>query len=181
MRKADREIKDPNRLRDFLRAAVVGRLATLGPDGFPMIKPVNFVWEEGVIYFHSALAGEKIEHLQRDDRVCFEADLPIAYVKADEEEGCRASYLYRSVVVKGRARLVADPGEKVRALRLLLAKYQGPGDYRMAPERVDGTGVVRISVESMTGKELLGKGRIREEAERALASGGPFPVILEAD
>ena len=155
MRRSKKEIRDPETIDALLRTAQVGRLGTIGPDEYPMIKPLNFVYKGGKIYFHTALAGEKIEDIRRDGRVVFELDLPIAYVKGDNNP-CSARYLYRSVIVKGRAALVEDRIERVRALKGLMEKYQPEGGYGDFPEeKLAVTGVVRIDIEETTGKEDL--------------------------
>jgi nitroimidazol reductase NimA-like FMN-containing flavoprotein (pyridoxamine 5'-phosphate oxidase superfamily) len=180
MRKHNKRITDANIIIDLLNSCHIGRLGTVGSDGWPMVKPLNFAWHEGSIYFHSALEGEKLEDIRRDDRVCFEVDLPLAYVKGTVENPCRAEYLYRSVIIRGRARLVESPSEKVTALNALMAKYQPEGEWREFPgEKLAITGVVRIDVEDMCGKEDLGKDDLRERALAALDGKGPLPVVLE--
>ena len=155
MRRSDKEIRDPGTIETLLKNAPVGRLGTIGTGGFPMIKPLNFVYKGGKIYFHTALAGEKIEDIRRDGRVVFELDLPIAYVKGDNNP-CGARYLYRSVIVKGRAALVEDRFERVHALKGLMEKYQPEGGYGdFSEEKLAVTGVVRIDIEETTGKEDL--------------------------
>lgn len=171
MRKAKKEIKDPAVVERLMQTCRVGRLATVGRDGFPMIKPLNFAFRDGRIYFHTALAGEKIDDIKRDERVCFEVDLPLALVRA-RNQPCEAACLYRSVIAKGRARLVDDPEERALAFRALMEKYQpegGYGDY--LPEKLAITGIVRIEVEQMTGKEDLGKGEVRERLLAELERG----------
>src|SRR5512139_2823665 len=108
MRRAKKEITDRAVIEGLLRDCLVGRLGTAGPDGWPMVKPLNFVYSAGKIYFHTAMEGEKIDHIRRDARVCFEADQPVAYVRGAVDEPCKAEYLYRSVIVKGRAVMVED-------------------------------------------------------------------------
>lgn len=180
MRKSNRRITDIAVIQGLLEGAAAGRLGTVGPDGWPMIKPLNFVYHEGGIYFHCALEGEKLDHIRHDDRVCFEVDLPIAYVRGDREEPCRATYLYRSVIIRGRARLVDDAAEKVRALSALMAKHQPAGSYaEFADDKLAITGVVRIDVEEMVGKESLRDGEVRQRALAALAEGVPLPFTIE--
>jgi len=155
MRRSKKEIKDPAAVDTLLKTAQVGRLGTVNSEGYAMIKPLNFVYEVGKIYFHTALCGEKIEDIRRNSRVVFELDLPIAYVKGDNNP-CSARYLYRSVIVKGRAALVENRVEKVHALKSLMEKYQPEGGYGDFPEeKLAVTGVVRIDIEEMTGKEDL--------------------------
>lgn len=180
MRKANKRITDFSILIELLNASPVGHLGTVGHDGWPMIKPLNFAWHEGRIYFHCALEGEKLDDIRHDERVCFEVDLPVAYVKGIPENPCRAEYLYRSVIIRGRARLVTEPAEKVLALDALMHKYE-PG-VSFAPyleEKLAITGIVRIDVEEMVGKEELGKGEVRDRALALLASSQPLPAVLE--
>jgi nitroimidazol reductase NimA-like FMN-containing flavoprotein (pyridoxamine 5'-phosphate oxidase superfamily) len=179
MRRKEKEIRDKTLVEETLRLCAVGTLATIGSDGYPRVKPLNFAYREGAIYFHTAREGEKIDDIRRNDRVCFNAYLPIAYVKA-KSQPCEANYLFRSVTIKGRARSVEDPGEKRLALDLLMQKHQpeeGLGDYPSA--KLDVVGVVRIDVEEMTGKESLGDGSLREAALKALADRIPLPLVLE--
>lgn len=159
MRRALKEIKDKTVIEDILHRAAVGRLGTTGKDGYPMIKPLNFVYHQGAVYFHTAMEGEKIEDLRRDDRVCFEVDQPIAYVKGGEDP-CSAGYHYRSVIIRGRARIVKERAERLAALSALMSKYQPEGGYgAFSEEKLAITGVVRIDIEEMAGKQDLGKGQ----------------------
>jgi nitroimidazol reductase NimA-like FMN-containing flavoprotein (pyridoxamine 5'-phosphate oxidase superfamily) len=179
MRQKKKEIRDRKVILDLLKRCHVGRLGTVGQDGYPMVKPLNFVYHDRKIYFHSALSGEKIDHIKRDCRVCFEVDLPIAFVKGDENP-CGAEYLYRSVIMKGTSSIVEDRKERLFALRKLMEKYQPGGGYGdFTEEKLRITGVVRIDIEEMTGKEDLGKEGMREEIKKALKQGRELPLVLE--
>jgi nitroimidazol reductase NimA-like FMN-containing flavoprotein (pyridoxamine 5'-phosphate oxidase superfamily) len=155
MRVSKKEIKDPTVLAGLLRQCPVGRLGTVGADGSPMIKPLNFVYLDGDIYFHSAREGEKMDDVRRDERVCFEIDLPVGYVRSDTIP-CRAGYRYQSVIVKGRALVVEDRETRLRALGALMEKYQSEGGYGPFPEdKLALTAVVRIVIDHISGKEDL--------------------------
>jgi nitroimidazol reductase NimA-like FMN-containing flavoprotein (pyridoxamine 5'-phosphate oxidase superfamily) len=178
VRKANKEIKDILIIEHLLRTCHVGRLGTIGKDGYPFVKPLNFAYHNRKIYFHTALEGEKIEDIRSDNRVCFEIDLPIAYVRAVNQP-CEAAYLYRSVIVKGRAILVQDTDERAMAFKSLMDKYQPEGGYGpYLKEKLGLTGIVRIDVEEMSGKEDLGKGAHRDRALEALEKGLALPIIL---
>lgn len=181
MRQAKKEIKDKNIVINLLKRCHVGRLGTIGADGYPMVKPLNFAYHEGKIYFHSAKEGEKIDDIKRDNRVCFETDLPIALVKS-KGSPCKAEYLYQSVIIKGRAYIVEEKAERLAALRSLMIKYQPEGGYGDFPEdKLALTGVVRIDIEHMTGKEDLGKENLREAAWKALEGSEQLPIVLERE
>jgi len=153
MRRQEKEIKTRERVEQILQKAEVGRLGTVSKDGTPMIKPVNFLYRNGRIYFHSALEGEKIDHLTFSSRVCFEVDEALGYLPASHSP-CEGSFAFRSVILLGHARLLDDPADKIVVLNALVAKYQ-PG-ARLLPltiEKVRSVGIVEIVVEKMTGKE----------------------------
>ncbi len=169
MRREYQLVTDRDVLERWLHEAVVGRLATVDEDGYPVIKPVNFVYHDGSIYFHGASAGEKLDGIARSDRVGFEIDHVIA-VTPPPERGCQTHCLYRSVIVRGRARVLESPEDlaaKRRALELLIAKYSEASPV-MAEAAVRETAVVEIRVEHMTGKEDVGQ-RWSPERKRTVA------------
>lgn len=167
MRRGHQQVTDPETLARCLREATVGRLATLDEHGYPVVKPVNFVFAEGSIYFHSAAAGEKLDDIRRYDRVGFEVDRVFAVVPPTER-GCQTACFYQSVVIRGRARILdgePDRPLKERALRLLVEKH-APAFVDTPLVTIDQTAVVAIEVESLTGKENFGQ---RWPRERKLA------------
>ncbi len=174
MRRSQCEIKDRDIVFGLLSRARVGRLATIDEAGYPYIVPVNFVFYKKRIYFHCALQGEKLENIARDPRVCFEVDEPLAYIEAsfnEEKNPCKAHQLYRSVVVRGKARVVSSDSLKLQVLNALVAKYEGTNDFSPVVEgstHFKGCRVVEIVPESITGKEDLLQGK-PEELKRAIA------------
>ncbi len=161
MRVDKKKIRIAEVITGLLTDSPVGRLGTTSADGYPMVKPLNFVYKGGKIYFHSAKEGEKMEDIARNNRVCFEIDFPIGFVKSTGTP-CKADYLYQSVIIRGTAIVVDREDERIFALRGLMEKYQPDGGYgEFSEEKLAMTAVVRIDIEEMTGKQDLGK-----EAER---------------
>ncbi len=180
MRQAKKAITRHEVIQDILRACHVGRLGTNGKDGYPRVKPLNYVLHRGAVYFHSAREGEKIDDIRRDGRVCFEVDQPLAFVRGSAENPCQAEYLYRSVMIQGRAVLVDDEVERRSALLALMEKYQPEGGYGPFPdEKFRITGIVRIDIESMSGKEDLGKDAHRTQVDDAIRKGASDGLILD--
>ena len=156
MRHPERELKNRETMIAMLERSPVGRIATINQKGFPVIKPVNFLYLDGRIYLHSSTKGEKIEDLQRGSPVCFEVDEPIAYVVASPS-ACKASYYYRSILIKGKAAFVKDRDKKVKILERMMEKYQPErNDGEMPAEILEKTAVIEILIKEITGKENLG-------------------------
>ncbi len=156
MRRSEREIKDQEAIQAILGQSQVGRMATINRKGYPVIKPLNYLYRDGKIYFHSSQKGEKMADIRRGSPVCFEVDQPVAYVSA-RGPACSASYYYRSVVIKGKAAPVNSRKKKQKVLEDLMEKYQPEGGYgEIGKEILAKTAIIEIFIEEMTGKENLG-------------------------
>ncbi|MBO4798055.1 MAG: pyridoxamine 5'-phosphate oxidase family protein, partial [Candidatus Methanomethylophilaceae archaeon] len=109
---------DPE-IRRFLENGEYGILCTAGRDGFPCGTPVNYVFSGGRIYFHGSGKGEKAVNLAADPRCCFTVARSYGCV-ATGSTACNITASYESVIVKGTAAPVADPGEKEAVLRAII-------------------------------------------------------------
>lgn len=140
----------------MLEKSPVGRVATVNQKGFPVIKPVNFVYWDGKIYIHSSTKGEKMRDIRRGNPICFEVDEPIAYVAA-RGSACSSNYYYRSIIIKGRSSLVIHREKKMQMFEKLMEKYQPEGGYEgISEEMIKKTAVIEISIQEITAKEKLG-------------------------
>jgi uncharacterized protein len=108
--------------------AIIGKcqsccIAMVDPEGKPYVIPMNFGYQDDVIYFHGAQKGKKVDVLRNNPDVCvvFSTDHELRYV--NEEVACSWSMRYRSVIVYGKAEFVEDPDEKVRCLNIIMANY----------------------------------------------------------
>lgn len=100
----------PEEIAATMNKASAGRLGTIGPDG-PYVVPLAFAWLNNTVYFHCHTAGKKLNNIETDNRICFQADL-----HSDD------TLTYESVIVSGKAQLVE--GEEVMdAMNALLKKY----------------------------------------------------------
>lgn len=156
MRHPEREIRNRETITALLEQCQIGRMATINREGFPVIKPVNFIYRDGKIYIHSSLKGEKIRDIRRGSSVCFEVDEPIAYVTAGKN-ACSANYYFRSIIIKGKAALVREKTKKLETLERLMEKYQPERGYEKIPEEIlKKTAIIEISIQEITAKERLG-------------------------
>lgn len=80
----------------LLRGHDLGRVAVVDPDGRPLIFPINYFFDEGVVVFRTA-PGAKLQ-LAPGSHVCFEID------GWDRDGGSGWS-----VMVKGIAHDITDP------------------------------------------------------------------------
>lgn len=149
MRRKDKEIKDSNDIEAILKQAAVCRIA-MCDDGVPYVVPMSFAYEDGCLHLHSACEGRKIDVLARNPTVCFELDLGQELV--GNENPCKTSLKYRSVIGYGEAVFVEDREEKKRSLDAIMRHYSGK-TYDYPEESLNQVAIIRIAIESMTGKQ----------------------------
>ena len=172
MRRKRCKIESRAEVEKILERTRIGRLATIGTDGFPYITPVNYVWYNGHIYFHSAHEGEKIDNIRRDARVCFEVDIPLAYLGLEYDPNrptCHVHQFYHCVIVRGRAEFVTDIEEKVAALNALVAAHEESDDFTKVLADTKGVGlctVIAVRVERISGKSDLAQKMDAEEKNK---------------
>lgn len=149
--------KDDAWIRAELKRVPFGMLAT-EYQGQPFIKPTSFVYDEAenTIYIHGALEGRMRTNLEVNPRVSFCVAEMGRLLPANT--AMEVGVEYASVVVFGKAELVADTAQARHGLQLLLDRYfpdLKPGvDYReILPQELDITAVYRITIESWSGKE----------------------------
>ena len=145
-------MKTSREMELLLERMPVGRLAVTTEEG-PYIVAVNYLFFAGSIYFHSGMAGRKIDALRTDPRVCFMVDEIGPQVLW--EQGCGISQLYKSVVCFGKVEFVEEQAEKRAILEKMVQRYV-PSRYPISPmkdENIKKTAVVRIIIDSMSGKE----------------------------
>ena len=149
MRKTEREIKDRAEIDAVIRQSQVCRLGLVDGDT-PYIVPLCFGYDGQTLYAHCAPEGRKIDVLRRNPRVCVEFDVVKGLVQA--ADACGWTIRYRSVIGTGKAELITDPAEKCRGLALIMAQYT-PGYFTFPDAVVARTAVLRITLDSLTGKQ----------------------------
>ena len=147
-------IEDRAEMQGILDRAQVGRLG-LADENEPYVVPLNFVYSDGHIYFHTGLEGRKLDIMWKNPRVCFEVD-EILEVVINEETTCFSTAYYKSVIAWGNARLLDDDTEKMKALDLLMQKYAEGKKYEPIPEHTLAiVTVCEMKIDKMTGKANL--------------------------
>ncbi|MCF7931266.1 MAG: pyridoxamine 5'-phosphate oxidase family protein [Acholeplasmataceae bacterium] len=136
--------------QDALNLLINGRfgvLGTISDNGYPYTTPMNYVYFDNKIYFHSAKIGHKIDNINQNEKVSFTV---IGEESIIEEE---LTSHYKSVTLFGRAKVI--PGNK-DILFSLVKKYamkMFDESKQSIEEDYHHTSIIEITIEHMTGKE----------------------------
>lgn len=150
MRRSDKEIADRTEIESIIQKSPICRLA-ICEDGIPYVVPLCFGYKDGILYFHSASSGKKLELLKRNNKVCFEIDADHELIAPSDKSGS-CSMRYRSVIGYGDASFISDPEEKRKALDKIMLHYSLP-PLAYPEDILFRTAVFEVRVQSMTGKK----------------------------
>lgn len=152
MRRKDKEITNPSDLEVILQKAKVCRLGLV--DGnIPYVVPVHYGYHLKHIYIHAAKKGKKIDLIKKNPKVCFEIELDHKIINTGIP--CNWSTTYKSIIGYGTASLLTDIEEKKQSLNFLIDHYSPGTIYDFSKMMIDSVAVIKISIESMTGKQSL--------------------------
>ena len=126
-------------------------------DNQPYVIPINFARVEDTIVLHGAKASRLLKHIEAGHPVCVEATIVDGLVLA--RSVFHHSVNYRSVVLFGRGRLIADEEEKLAALEAV-TEHLIPGRWKEArlpsQKELNATSVVSIQIDEASAKVRVG-------------------------
>lgn len=91
--------------------------------GMPYVIPMNFGYEEDVIYLHSAQEGNSIESLEQNSNVCITFCTEPTLTYQNKEVACSYRMKGASIVCRGNVVFEEDFDEKVKALNIIMKQY----------------------------------------------------------
>lgn len=154
MRKKEKQITDQAALEAILQRAQVLRLA-MCDEGRPYLLPLNFGYSQGRVYIHCAREGRKLDILRRNPRVCFEASVDLSLrLPNNRQDACGYSMNYRCVIGEGDAVILQAPEDVRKGLDVIMRHY-GEGPFQYKENGLAHAAVIRIDVDSLSGKQSL--------------------------
>src|SRR5574344_2650 len=146
IRRVDRMLSENSSI-ELLKKCQYGILSTIGKDGYPYGIPLNYVYDDGMIYFHCA---NEMGHKLKNINFCNKASFTV--VSDTEVIPSEFSTYYESTVAFGKVTPMED---KLKGLEKIVKKY--------SPEYVDkgkkyaenskkNVGVYVMKIEHISGK-----------------------------
>lgn len=147
----------------ILREGIFGILALSGDENYSYAVPINYAYDNGKIFFHSAKTGHKIDAMKKNPKASF-CVVDLHEVVAEEF----TSY-YTSAIAFGKIKVVEDNDDpdKILGLKLLAEKYSPNESIEHRDKEIFGKlnalVVPVLEIEHLTGKaarELVRDGKI---------------------
>ena len=156
-----KQILSPNECLEILERGTSGVLSVFGDDDYPYAIPLNYTYNEGKLFFHSAKSGHKIDAILNHPKVSF------CVIDQDQIVPEEYTRYFRSVIAFGKARVLDNAVEIRTALELLAMKYSfsQPEEDRNREIEKDFKMVciIEVMIEHLSGKEAIGLVRMKNK------------------
>ncbi len=147
-----RQLLSQDESLSILESATAGTLALLGDNDYPYAVPISYVYADGKLFFHSAMAGHKVDAIRKCDKASF------CVIAQDEVHPEKYTTFFRSVIAFGRIHIIEDEREKLEVAKLLGNRYNPNQDEALQKEIESGLSrmlAIRFDIEHLTGKEAI--------------------------
>lgn len=152
MRRRELEVTELSTILEILDKSRVLHLG-LADDGMPYVVPMNYGYEmrDGklTVYLHGATKGYKLDVIRKNPVCCFEMECEVTSFEGNV--ACKYGTSYYCLMGRGKAGIVEDAQEKMRALTLLM-KTQTGKDFEFNEKLASVVSVIRIDVDTYTAK-----------------------------
>lgn len=149
MRRFRQELSE-NESLGILKKGKVAVLAVAGDNDYPYAVPINYVYDKGKVFLHSASQGHKIDALKKNPKCS------LGIIDKDDVIPEKFTSYFRSVIAFGKAEFVTSEETKIYALQLLCEKYSpGFNPSEEINKCIKSVTIIEIRLEKITGKEAI--------------------------
>jgi len=149
MRRKEKQISDRTEIDAIITAGIVCRLAMSRNDQ-PYLVPLSYGYDGQAFYFHTAVEGRKIDYFEANSRVCFEIEGDVR-LKRDENQACKWSIFFESVIGEGHIKELASPKDKQYGLNQIMRHYSGK-EWDFDAKVLAKARVWKITIDTISGK-----------------------------
>lgn len=152
MRRIKQQLSDEETI-NVLKSEKRGFLAIIGDNDYPYNFPINYYYTDNKIIFHSAKEGHFPDSIKKHDKASF------AVIDKGTKVENEWYYEYKSVIVRGKIKIITDEEEKINLLTQFGNKYFPTKEHtqEVLDKLFKNTQVMELDIGHMTGKQVLEK------------------------
>ncbi|MDR2920758.1 MAG: pyridoxamine 5'-phosphate oxidase family protein [Tannerella sp.] len=144
---------DKEFLESTIRECEVCYVGMVDTDGMPYVLPMNFGYQDGIVYLHSAREGRSIDILEQNPNVCLVFNPENKLVHQHPDVAC--SYRMRSKSVMGWGKVIFEEAFdlKVKSLNIIMKNYSNK-QFEYSDPAIDNVKIWCVKLEKVTCKEF---------------------------
>ena len=146
-------IEEQERIETVIKACKTCSVGMATEDGIPYVLPMNFGYEDGVIYLHSAQEGRSIRTLEKNPNVCVTFCTEPELIRQHPDVACSYRMKGASVICEGRVTFEDDFAEKEKALNIIMRQYIDK-TFKYSVPAVNNVKIWKVAMENVSAREF---------------------------
>ena len=146
-------VEELHRIEALIRTCPLCYVGMADEHGVPYVLPMNFGYEDEIIYLHSAQEGRSISILENNPQVCITFCTDPRLVWQDEEVACSYRMRAESVICHGKVAFEEEYDQKVEALNIIMRQYSDR-EFSYSTPSVKNVKIWKVALENVSAREF---------------------------
>ena len=146
-------ILEKEKIEDILKSEKICFVGFSDENGIPYVLPMNYGYEDDVIYLHSAPEGKAIEILEQNRNVCITFCTQPKLIWQHPEVACSYRMQCASIVCNGKVEFEENFDEKVRIMNIIMRQYIDK-EFEYSDPAINNVKIWKVAVDTIAAKEF---------------------------
>lgn len=146
-------VEEHLRIEALIRRCPLCYVGMADEKGIPYVLPMNFGYEDEIIYLHSAQEGHSISILEGNPNICVTFCTDPQLVWQDEEVACSYRMRSESIICHGSVVFEEAYDEKVNALNIIMRQYSDK-EFTYSAPAVKNVKIWKVAIENISAREF---------------------------
>ena len=146
-------IEEKEKIEEIIKSEQICFVGFSDKDGIPYVLPMNYGYEEDVIYLHSGPEGKVIRILEHNPNVCITFCTQPKLVWQHPDVACSYRMQSESVICNGKVQFEEDFNEKEKILNIIMRQYTEK-DFKYSVPAVNNVKIWKVAIDSIAAKEF---------------------------
>lgn len=144
-------VEERSLMNEIVKSTLVCSVAMIDEEGMPYVIPMNFGFEEDIIYLHSGQEGKSKSSLEKNPNVCISFFSPPKLIHQHPEVACSYRVKGSSVICYGKVQFIEDLEQKSKALDIIMKQYSN-NSFTYSVPALRNVKAWKIEIEEITTK-----------------------------
>ena len=146
-------IEEKERIEKVIRSCKVCFVGMADEKGKPYVLPMNFGYEDGINYLHSAQEGRSIRTMEKNPKICVTFCSDPELIRQHPEVACSYRMRAGSVICEGEVEFEEDFDDKVKALNIIMRQYIDK-EFTYSTPAVNNVKIWKLPLKTVGAKEF---------------------------
>lgn len=146
-------IEEKERIDRILKSEQICFVGFADENGMPYVLPMNYGYEDDVIYLHSGPEGKALRILDRNPNVCITFCTQPTLIHQHPEVACSYRMQSESVVCNGKVVFEEDFEEKERVLNIIMRQYTDK-EFKYSAPAVNNVKIWKVAIDTIAAKDF---------------------------